>query len=954
MKRVLILLAVVTLVLSGCRPVQSPAATSDAATGPASNTAEADLEQPLSTDPAVRIGQLDNGLTYYIRVNHEPKQRAQLWLAINAGSVLEDDDQKGLAHFLEHMLFNGTEEYPKQALIDYLESLGVQFGPDLNAYTSFDETVYMLQTPTDLPELLPKGLDVLSEWAHAALIDPTEVDNERGVIVEEWRLRDQTAQGRIIEALVPTLLAGSKYAERLPIGDMDIIRSAPAETLRRFYETWYRPDNMAVIAVGDFDPDQVEQQIKEKFGALPATDAPIERPTIDVPAAPGDNYLIVTDPETQYAEIEILHRVDTQSFATTGDFQNSLVESLVGSMLNMRFMEIAQQAGTPILYGGSGRSSLVRSADNYVAIAITPEDKIQEGLAAVATEVERVIQHGFTATELERAKTDVLRSFQQQYDQRETTPSDYFTSDYARSFLNGDAIPSIEDKNMLAQELLPGITLEMVNATAQTLMPAKDRLVLLIAPEKEGLTLPTEAELKQTIDAATGRQVAAYADTTVDRPLVAEAPPPAKIISERELPDVGATEIELENGVRVVMKPTDFDKAQVIFRGASDGGASLTPDDQYATAASAADITQFAGIADFSLTDLQKLLTGKVVSVSPFIGELSEGFNGRVAPTDLETALQLVYLYATQPRFDENALKVYQDQMRTVLQNRSLDPESALEDAFLLGTCGDSIRCNVLPVSEIDGLKLDTVEKMYRDRFANLGDSTFVFVGNFDPAQLKDLAQRYLGNLPSTGAKEQWQDAIQEPEIKPVDTEIRKGKGDRADVELVYRGAYTPTLESDVRLSALDHLLNIRLREVIREEMSGSYAPYSMSASWDKPDAGYQVVIRFTTDPKRVTELLPVAHQLVDELRTTATSDLNLTKVKEQMLRSHELDLRDNNYWRSILTEIEENPERLEDPATYAGAVNASTAEDIRATASALLNPDSVLQIVMVPENIAP
>ena len=874
-----------------------------------------------------------------------------MWLAINAGSVLEDADQKGLAHFLEHMLFNGTERFPENELIDFLEALGIQFGPDLNAYTSFDETVYQLQVPTDKPELLPQGLDVLADWASRATLDPTQVDLERNVIVEEWRTSNQTAQGRISDKIVPSLLAGSLYAERLPIGDMDIVRSAPAETLRRFYETWYRPDLMSVIAVGDFDVDAVVAQIQEKFGGLQNPQTAVERPQIDVPVASGDNYLVVSDPETRYAQLQILNRVDQQPYAVVGDLQSSLVDSLVATMLSNRYAEIAQQAGAPILFGGAGRGSLVRTADLYNVVAIAPEDKIEEGLDTTVTEIERARRHGFTASELERAKSDLLRQYQQRVDQQDTVPNTQFNSAYLENFMNESAIPAIADEFALVQQALPSISLDMVNQQAKVLMPDKDRLVILVAPEKEGLALPGEADLKQTVDTATGRDVAAYVDTVVDRPLLAERPEPAAIVAEQPLTDTGATELTLANGVRVILKQTDFDKAQVLISGKSEGGASLVADSDYPAAASATGVAEYSGVGDFTLTELQKLVTGKVVSMSPYIDELEEGFTGGAAPADLETALQLLYLYATQPRFDENGLKVYQDLMKTVLTNRSLEPRSAIEDARALALCGKSIRCNVLPLDAIDQLTLPQVEDAYRQRFADLGDATFVITGNFDPATIKDLVQRYLGNLPTIGGSETWQDAIQEPAITRVQNDIYKGQGDRSVVQLVYRGPFETSLENEVRLSALELLLNIRLLEVIREERGGSYSPNALTSFWEHPDAGYRVGINFTTDPKRVTELLPVAYGLVDELRTTPTSDLNLTKVKEQLLRSHEIAVRDNGYWQDVLGRGADEPTRLSDPTAFVDAVNALTVADLQQTAAQLLNGDGVVQIVEYPES---
>ena len=900
-------------------------------------------------DPAVRTGKLDNGLTYYIRENQEPQDRAALWLVVNAGSVLEDEDQQGLAHFLEHMLFNGTQRFPGPALVDYLESLGIEFGPDLNAYTSFDETVYQLQVPTDQPELLDKGLDVLVDWAGAATLAPTEVDAERGVIVEEWRLRQETASGRILEQLVPMLLADSLYAERLPIGDMEIVRTAPVETLRRFYATWYRPDNMAVVAVGDFDADAVEAQIKEKFGVLTNPAAPSARPTVDVPVVPGDRYLVVTDPENPYATLRITHRVAPEQQTTAGDLRGALTDRLIESMLQYRFDELTQQPGAPMLYATGGRGELVRLADTFTVFAQTPDTQMVEGLDQLVTEVERVRLHGFTASELERAKTELLRRYELINDRRDDLNNDYFVQAYVDNFLRGDAFTSIPDEYALAQSLLPTVALDQVNDRARLLMAADDRAIVLVAPEREGLTAPTEATLAQTVAAATSRPITPYVDTIVDRPLLAKVPEPAAIVAERTLPGVEATEIELANGVHVIMKPTDFVATQVYFRGTSPGGASLVADAAYPAASTAASVAELSGVADFGLVELQKLLTGKAVGVSPLIDELEEGFVGSADPKDLETALQLVYLYATQPRFTADGLDELKEQWRSYLTNRSLSPDAAVEDALALALCGESVRCNLLPLPAVEGLTLADAEALYRERFADLGDSTFVFVGNFDPATLKELAQRYLGNLPAGGRQESWTDAIPDLEPITVTQEIDFGQGERSAINLVYRGPISVTLANEVRLSALQHLLDIRLREEIREERGGAYSPSAGANVSHKPDPSYQVFVNFTTDPARVDELLAAVEQLVADLRTNPTSDANLTKVKEQLLRSHEVNLRENGYWLDLLAQGVDEPARLEDAAAYVAAVDALTVEELRAAAVEYLQAEGLVQVVQNP-----
>ena len=493
------------LMVAGCRPVQGPAGAEAVSPEPGAAPAAGEGE-PLPFDPDVRTGTLENGLTYYIRHNAEPPQRAELWLAINAGSVLEDDDQKGLAHFLEHMLFNGTENFAGMELVNFLESIGMQFGPDVNAYTSFDETVYTLQVPTGDDETLQKAFDVLAEWSSRATISPEEVEAERGVIVEEWRMRDLNASGRVNDQLIDTLLAGSLYADRLPIGEMEIVRSAPAETLRRFYERWYRPDNMAVVAVGDFeDLDQVQVWIEERFAGMETPAAALDRPQFDVPDYAESGAAVITDPEFPATILYVAYRQAAELLTTTDDYRSMLASFLVADMLNQRFTEIARQGDSAFLAASTGSSELVRPVQISTLYVQTEEDQVLPGYQAALAEIERARQNGFTEAELERAKTELLRQFESAYAERNNIENSVFAQGYLQHFLTGSIPTSVMDDFALAQELLPGLTLAELNARVETLFPEQNRAVLLVAPEKEGLVLP-EAELLASLLESAGDQ----------------------------------------------------------------------------------------------------------------------------------------------------------------------------------------------------------------------------------------------------------------------------------------------------------------------------------------------------------------------------------------------------------------------------------------------------------------
>ncbi|MGE5602431.1 MAG: M16 family metallopeptidase, partial [Nitrososphaerales archaeon] len=616
----------------------SPAANATSVAGatpvPAATTAAAvvgavDLSERLPLDPAIRTGKLDNGLTYYIRQNAEPAKRAQVYLAVNAGSVMEDDNQKGLAHFLEHMLFKGTKRFPGLDLLNYLQSIGMKFGPDINAYTSFDETVYTLDIPTETETEVSKAFDVLQDWAGAATLSPQDFDKERGVIVEEWRLRDKTASGRMEEKIVPMLLGDSQYAKRLPIGDMDIVRNAPVDVLRSFYQKWYRPDLMAVIAVGDFDVDKVETMIKERFSQLPkpaATAAP--RPSFDVPARPGSSALVVKDPENPDTVVSVFQSRPAHTLETVGDYRNLLIDYLASGMLNQRYAEIAQQADAPFLGASAGNGNLVRPVDVYSLSAYVQEDKVLPGLDALMTEFERARRNGFTSTEFERTKQDILRFYESANKEVKTSDSSGYADEYKRLFLQKEASPGIAYEYALVQRLLPGITLDEVNQRMANLVTPNDRAVILQAPDKADLKLPSEAELTTTVDAVVAKQLDPYVDKVSQAKLLDQKPAPAAIVSEKSRPELGVTEFTLANGVRVIMRPTAFKKDEVVFSATSPGGSSLASDADYPEADLAASWINNSGVGNLTETELTKLLSGKLAGVSPYIGELDEGFGG--------------------------------------------------------------------------------------------------------------------------------------------------------------------------------------------------------------------------------------------------------------------------------------------------------------------------------------
>ncbi|HVH12493.1 MAG TPA: pitrilysin family protein, partial [Longimicrobium sp.] len=623
----------------------------------------------LTGDTAVIRGTLPNGLTYYVRRNAEPRARAELRLVVNAGSVLEDADQRGLAHFLEHMAFNGTRRFQKHEIVDYLERVGMRFGPDINASTSFDETVYMLQLPTDSAGVMETGLQVLRDWATDITLDPAEVDAERGVVMEVWRL-SRGAGGRIGDRQFPFLFAGSRYAERLPIGDTATLRTAPVEALRRFYTQWYRPELMAVVAVGDFDPAEVEAQIRAEFGGIPASASPVNRPEATLNFPDSARYMVTTDPEVPRGQVSINWMIPDRPDTSMADVRRGIVEGMFSGMLGDRLNEIALRPDAPFLDVGSYQGASLRPLETFVLSASVAEGGAERGLAALVSEVERAARHGFTAGELEREKAELLRLWEQIHAERSRTTSAQFAGQYADHFLRGGVLRTLEDEYALQTALVPEITLAEVNDAARRYAAHRDRVVLVTGPAREGLAQPTEARLAFVADSAARADVAVYTETLSDAPLLAQAPAPGRIVAVDSVPEVGVVRWTLSNGARVVLKPTDFKDDEILFAATSQGGLSLLPDSAYRWGQTATAAVQLGGVGELSLTDLQKRLTGKAASVGSSVSEYGEGMNGFAAPRDVETLFQLVHLYFTQPRRDTASWTAYLQRGREALRNR--------------------------------------------------------------------------------------------------------------------------------------------------------------------------------------------------------------------------------------------------------------------------------------------
>ena len=716
------------------------------------------LTDTLPLDPKVRVGMLPNGLRYYIRRNAKPEKRADLRLVVNAGSILETDQQLGLAHFIEHTAFNGTTHFAKNDLIKYLESIGVRFGADLNAYTGFDETVYILPIPTDTARIVDKAFQILEDWAHGQVFDSSEVVNERGVVREEWRGR-KGASDRMLQQWLPIAFKGSRYATRLPIGTEQSIMSATPSRLRAFYKKWYRPDLMAVIAVGDFDPAAIERLIKQHFGGIPRAPNAAPRTLATVPPNRDPLVAIATDKEATSSSVEVTFKLPHESTRTVADYRRGLVEQLYLGMLNSRLEEISQKANAPFLGAGASKGSFfARTTDAFTLGAGVKDGGIERGLEALLVEARRVDDYGFLQSELDRAKQNMLRAYERAYTERDKTQSAAFVQEYIDNYLEGEASPGIQYEYPLAQQLLPSITLAEVNKLASNWITDDNRVVIAESPIKAGVPIPAKQDLLAVFGRAAHDSVSAYTENVSSDALVDSLPAAGKVVSTTTNPTVGVTEWRLSNGVRVLVKPTDFKADEVLMTAFSEGGTSLAPDSLYMSAWLAPQIVYASGAGRFDLVDLGKRLSGKVASVTPSIGETSEGLSGRASPKDLETLLQLTYLDFTAPRLDTAAYQAMKNQISAFLANRGSSPGQVFQDTVQVTMTRHAFRARPLTAATFAEVNPERALAFYKNRFADASDFTFVFVGNLDLQTFKPLVERYLGALPSINRKETWRD----------------------------------------------------------------------------------------------------------------------------------------------------------------------------------------------------
>jgi len=903
----------------------------------------------LPVDANVLVGKLPNGLTYYIRHNEQPKNRAELYLVNKAGSILETDAQQGLAHFVEHMAFNGTRDYPKNALVNYLQKSGVRFGADLNAYTSFDETVYQLPLPTDSADVFKKGFNILANWAGFVTFDQAELDKERGVVIEEARQRGKNAQERLSLQTLPVLLNNSKYASRLPIGQEAIIKGFDANTIKSFYQDWYRPDLQAVIAVGDFDVKTVEQYIKDNFSGLKNPVGEKPRAVFNVPPTPGTVVKIATDKEFPYSLAQIVVKHPQTVVKNTTNYMQDMRINLFNFMLNERLNELMQKPEPPYLYARATYAALIAHQDAFTSVVIAKPGELETGVKAMVAETERARKFGFTLTELERAKQAALVQVQNAYNERNKTNSSAFVRKYQQNFLTGEAFPSIEFEYAFYASNINRISTEDMNALARKFITDQNRVIIVEGPEKDKDKLPDDKAILNWVGTA-GANVTAYVDNVTSRPLLEKMPTGSKVVSETTDEAIGTTTYILGNGIKAILKPTEFKNDQVLINGYSFGGTSLASDQDFTSANLASPIITNSGIADFNQGMLDKMLAGKNVTVNPYISDITQGVSANASPRDFETALQLIYLYFTQPRKDADIWKGNISQTRSILTNRGLDPGSVFQDTVAAVLNNNNFRAMVTTLPRLDAASLDKAYSFYKDRFSDASGFTFVVVGNFKPEVLKPYLETYLGALPSTNKKETYKDLKIYPAPGQITKTVYKGIDDKATVQLIFNGAYDYNEANNIQLDALEEVMNIKLTERLREQESGVYSP-GVRATYSKlPTGRYSVSIYFTCSPANVDKLIAATMDEISKLKLSGALPADIQKFAAEEARSTQVQLKENIFWAGYLSAAAQNNLDPDAILKHVSMLDQVTVQSTKETASKYLNTSNLIKLILMPE----
>jgi zinc protease len=919
----------------------------------AASVASYGLSQQMPVDPEVLVGTLPNGLRYYVRANGKPGHRAELRLVVKAGSVLEDDGQQGLAHFVEHMEFEGTRHFPRQSIVDFLSSLGLTIGPDANAATSYDDTQYTLRVPTDVPGVLDRALLVLEDWAQGASFDQGGIDHERGIVLSEWRMHLGAGE-RTQDKVRRVQLEGSRYADRPPIGNPDIIEHAQREQLTRFYRDWYRPDLMAVIVVGDVDRDAVAAMIKEHFSSLSSPSPKRPRPAFDVPDHPGTRYTVVTDKETTATAVQISDLRPARNQGSVGGYRELMLDQLFAGMLGARLDEISQSANPPFLRAAAGRGLFptAKTRDEAVLQALVSNDGVVRGVDALVTELQRVARFGFTATELARVKQAMMLGSERVVTESPDRESSSRADEYTRNFLEDEALPTIWQELAFHRRFVPGITLSEVNALTKDWFPDRNRLIVVSAPEAAGVVLPDQAQLASAVKTAAAKRLEAYVDAAAGEALMDAPPPGGTIVKTTPRQEAGIIEWTLSNGATVVLKPTRLKEDQILFRATAPGGTSLASDADFIPARVADAVVPAGGAGRFSGVMLDKILAGKAVAVTPFIDEIAEGMAGGSTPQDLETMFQLMYLRFTQPRADPTAFAAMASQARGLLANQMASPDVVFSQAVDAALSRNSPRRQPERPATVDQWDLAKSLAFYKARFADASNFRFVFVGSFTPEVIKPLVETYIASLPATHAHESWRDLGIAPPAGVVEKTIEKGIAPKSEVAIVLSGPFTYDDAHKLGLRTMTYVLQSRLLDTIRQELGGTYSITATPDAEKFPRAEYSVRIGWTCDPARTATLVQRVFEEIAFVRATPLSPEQVTIIRDGLLREFERNSQDNGYLLNQISRRYEDGDEADVAAVenLPERITALTGDAIQQAAQTYLDTANYVKVTLMPE----
>lgn len=907
--------------------------------------------QPLPFDNEVKVGQLKNGFKYYIRKNVEPEKRVTMYLGMKVGSILETEEERGLAHFLEHMNFNGLKHFPKNDLVNYLQKAGVRFGSDLNAYTGFEQTVYQLPIPSDDPELLKNGLQVMRDWAQDALLTTEEIDKERGIVMEEMR-GSRGAMQRMQDKFLPVLLNNSLYSQRLPIGTEEVVMNFKPELIRAFKDKWYRPDLQSIIIVGDIDPVEMEKEVQRLFSDMKVVKNPQVRKDYKVDLTGKNQFLVVTDPEMPQTVGQIIIKHPEEKVKTVGDYRVSLMKSIFNRMINSRLGEIAQKPEAPFLQSGISISALFGGLDNLTLFYAAKPGKLEESTKAVVRELDRVNKFGFTDSEFKRTIAAFEKSNETSYIERSKKKSDSYVNGYLSNFLEDKPVLSNEDSYQITKQLLPTLTLAEVEAIGKRYYVDQNRDVIILAPEKDKANMPDEATVNSWIEGVHKETLTAYEDQVSDLPLLASQPVKGTVKASKEIEGIGTKELILSNGVKVLLKPTTFKNDQILISAFSPGGTSLYSDADYMSASNAASFVNGSGLGQLNTIELRKYLTGKNVSITPYISERAEGLSGSSDKEGLKTAFEMIYGYFTEPRLDKDIFDAGIARTLSSMENREDDPSFVFSQAIQKTLYKGNIRRSFPTPELVKSMNQQRALEIYKDRFADASDFTFTIVGSFTEEEIKPYLEQYLAALPNKARKESAKDlGIKEP-AKGEKVVVNKGKEQKAQVSLRYSGDYDYSETENLNFNALETILSIKLLERLREDESGVYGTGARGSFSKYPSGRYSFSIGFGTSVDKYQSLIASAIDEVNKIKKDGPLQSDLEKFVIEEKRQLELQLKENGFWMGQISSALQNNEDPTYVLRYLEELDKVTVESVKAVANKYLKSDRLFEFILLPEEV--